>query len=513
MTKDDFLTRVWTLLQVPLQIILIGLAAVMVVLAAQRLGLNASLTELVGGTGGIILVGLLVFLIGVLAFLFLWWLAREAYKLIANPQIDDTRLQSMKDLPLGLPEGTVRAMLALIVGMVGLPLLLFSDVLHINAATSGYVSTIIAGVFSFYFGSRSSAGDAQTARNLSSAVGSLQSANNQLQSNNADLTTQRDQLQGQNQGLTQTATVSRKTQLSSQLDTLGNYTGLLETLVTTLGPALPKGLVPAGLDTLLAQGKSALTTASQLADGDITDNTIGGISKLVSNIAGASPLGGLLKSAAGIFGPLTEGAGPLGAVAIVLTVGWNLSASAYKRWCARVLDAPYEPGLIDIGTVSAASAALRMASCPIFSQVFAKVKDTQPGFYGTLVNTVLSDNAATELLKQYGPQGLFTGLSQVQQGVAEFRRVLLDDASAGDITDTQVKSAAATLAQGAADIQVGTPNVADINRVINELAARPATDEQKAALDALVLLTTKMHDQKIDVGAAIADLSKTGATT
>jgi hypothetical protein len=37
------------------------------------------------------------------------------------------KVAQLKDLPMGLPEGTVRAVLALIVAVVGLPLLLFSS--------------------------------------------------------------------------------------------------------------------------------------------------------------------------------------------------------------------------------------------------------------------------------------------------------------------------------------------------------------------------------------------------
>ena len=54
--------------------------------------------------------------------------------------------------------------------LIGLPLLLFSQALSLNDATAGYVNGIIAGVFGYYFGARSTAGDAATTRRLGEAL-------------------------------------------------------------------------------------------------------------------------------------------------------------------------------------------------------------------------------------------------------------------------------------------------------------------------------------------------------
>lgn len=83
------------------------------------------------------------------------------------------KVAQLKDLPMGLPEGTVRAVLALIVAVVGLPLLLFSSQLGTTPEIAGYLNGIITGVFGYYFGTRAAASTATTNNN---SVASAQQA-------------------------------------------------------------------------------------------------------------------------------------------------------------------------------------------------------------------------------------------------------------------------------------------------------------------------------------------------
>ncbi|MCW8085062.1 hypothetical protein [Sabulicella glaciei] len=87
-----------------------------------------------------------------------------------DPATTPEQVAALRDLPMALPEGTVRAVLALVAGIVGLPLLLFSQALALNEAVAGYANGIIAGVFGYYFGARSTAPDAQAARRAQEAL-------------------------------------------------------------------------------------------------------------------------------------------------------------------------------------------------------------------------------------------------------------------------------------------------------------------------------------------------------
>ena len=152
---------------------------------------------------------LLVFLIGVAFAAFLWWLAARSFAFLRDPRTTPEQLASLRELPLAPPEGTVRALLALIVGVVGLPLLLFSQALALNDATAGYVNGIIAGVFGYYFGARSTAADAATTRRLGEALAGQGRQAEALREENAALRTRAAEA------------AARPGQLTAALDTLG----------------------------------------------------------------------------------------------------------------------------------------------------------------------------------------------------------------------------------------------------------------------------------------------------
>ena len=117
-------------LRLPVRILLVGGAVILVFwLASQAQFPGMSLLTAAQPASGTVrlLIGVLVFAIGVALAGFLWWLSARFFALIANKSLDNAGLAAMKDLPMGLPEGTVRAVLALIVAVVGLPILLFSS--------------------------------------------------------------------------------------------------------------------------------------------------------------------------------------------------------------------------------------------------------------------------------------------------------------------------------------------------------------------------------------------------
>ncbi|MCA3279867.1 MAG: hypothetical protein ING10_11415, partial [Roseomonas sp.] len=106
------------ILRLPLRILLTGAAIAAVLGAGIALGLPGPEALLAafaapGATGLPALIGMMIFLIGIGFAAFLWWLAARSFALVANPAIGPERLAGLRDLPLALPEGTVRALLAL----------------------------------------------------------------------------------------------------------------------------------------------------------------------------------------------------------------------------------------------------------------------------------------------------------------------------------------------------------------------------------------------------------------
>jgi hypothetical protein len=482
-------------LRLPAQILLVGAAVILVVKAAQLLelpGAGALAALLDRGEGVANLAALLVFLVGIAIGVFLWWLADRFFSLLRDPTIPPERLASLRELPMALPEGTIRALLALIVGLVGLPILLFANALRLDAAIAGYINGIVMSVFAFYFGTRTGSGDGQTARHL---AGTLTTVREEARAANERAA----EAEGRAGSAAEAAT--RPTRLQDGIATIDRHLAAAEVLVKVLGPALPPGLIPAGSDEVLRRARQAADGARALAGGEITEGAVTAVLQAGRSLIGASPLGGLLGKAAGSL-PAIGGLGPIAGVALVLGLGWQLGSAEYRRWRARVLAAPYEARLIDFGVVTPTSAEIRMERCPIFSRAFSARK-REPGFFATLVDAVARDDAADRLWSLYGAEtSLFASREELEAGLDEFRRALLSEQASGDVGDAAVGAVAATLG-------VAAPPAEAVNAAIDTPVREDAAEDQQAALEALVMMVGTLREKKVDPALLIAELQRT----
>jgi hypothetical protein len=116
-----------------------------------------------------VLLGFVLF-VAALAFglgRYAWQLRRDFVALIGSAPRDPgiaaaDRLELFRSSPGGVPEGTVRAVIAIAVVLLALPAMVFSRALGLPS--TGEFGTIIGGVLGFYFGTRGSGGDAEAAR-------------------------------------------------------------------------------------------------------------------------------------------------------------------------------------------------------------------------------------------------------------------------------------------------------------------------------------------------------------
>jgi hypothetical protein len=485
---------VLSMIRLPFQIVMIGAAIILLLKAAQWIdipGVGTLAAALNAGEGLGNLAALLVFLVGVGVGVFAWWQAGKFLTVLRDPALPPDRLATLKDLPLALPEGTVRALLALIVGLVGLPILLFSKSLDLDPAIAGYVNGIIMSVFAFYFGSRSSAGDAQTARQLAGTLSTVQGE--------ARAAEQRASA-AEGRVVQAAADATRLTRLQEGIGKVDRHLAAAEVLVNVLGPALPKGLIPPNASDLLRRARSAAEGARAIAGGEITEASVGAVVRAGQELLGGSPVAGLIGKAAGAL-PAIGALGPAAGVALVLGLGWQLGSAEYRRWRARVLSAPYESKLIDFGVITPSSAELRMERCPIFSRAFA-AKRQEEGFFATLLDAVARDDAPDRLWAMFGEDAtLFASREEMQEGLDEFRRALLADQAANDVKPETVAAVAATLG-------IAPPPVDAVNKALDAGVTQAASDEEKAALEALVMMVGNLRDKKVDPAQLIAELQK-----
>ncbi|TCH98008.1 hypothetical protein EJV46_12405 [Roseococcus sp. SYP-B2431] len=464
-------------LAAPLKILLIGLSAVSILFCARLAGIGPAALLSTPGT----LAALLVFLVGLGFAAFLWWLASRCFTLLRDPATTPEQIAALRDLPLALPEGTVRALLALIVGVIGLPLLLFSQALALNDAIAGYVNGIIAGVFGYYFGARSSTPEAQAARRLGDALEGQQRANETLRTSEAAA---RDAA----------ARAGQPSRIAEAMATLERQLSVARILVQRLGPALPAGVIPPQAEGWLEDAERALGAARAAGGRGAGMAELGALQSASAALTGSgSPLASLLRAAAPLL-PAAAG-GPLAGVAMLLGLGWNLGSAAWRRFRAHLLEAPHDPALFEPGAITPASAELRLADAPVFARLFAP-RLAEPGFLAGLLDTCLREDAAERLWARYPG---FASPAEAAQGLAEFRRALLEDRVEADLSPDLVARIAQSL-NGAAP---GLRPAAAARAVLPQPGGEPA----QAALQALALLLGELRESHTDPVPLLAELT------
>jgi hypothetical protein len=515
---QSFYGVLWSVLRLPTQIILTG-AAVLLVLWGCTLFHFAALERLGAALSGVQLVptvvAVLFFLVGLSFAAFLWWVVGRYFNIVTSGKVSPDILATLKDLPVGLPEGTVRAILALIVAVIGLPLLLFSHVLTLNSEISGYINGIIAGVFGYYFGSR-------TTGIPNKALNQIVDANGRAVQAESD---RNDAQQAAADAQAQAGTASRAATFGPAVSKLQRDVSIGSTILDVIAPALPAGILPAGLSTALTTAKTALDAVNGVTAATATDSqqqtvqtALGAL--LGSSGSGTSALGSMISAAAPMLAGLgIPGLTPVSALVALLSVGVKLGSAEYQRWRARVLAAPLAHGLVEFGTVTPDDAHAALLESPIFLKAFAEVRDG-PGFDANLADKVLRDNALDLLWQQYGggtsgQPPLFSSQSELEAGLVEFDQALLASRGAGDIPDSMPAALTATLSQakdpamrpGAA----GTLTQSSLNQIVNAASKASAPGSSvatpaHAAFDALVTLVGHARQAGVDLVGAMSEV-------
>jgi len=257
-------------------------------------------------------------------------------------------------------------------------------------------------------------------------------------------------------------------------------------LVQRIGPALPPGLIPPQAAAMLEQAERVLSNARALPD-------LGALQAATAALTGRDgPLPALLRAAAPLL-PAAAG-GPLGGVAMLLSLGWSLGAAAWRRFRARLLDAPHDPALFDGGAITPASAELRLAEAPIFARLFT-TRAAEPGFLASLLDACLRPDAAERLWARFPG---FANPAEAEAGLTEFRRILLEDRVQADLTPDLVARITQSLATAAPALRP-EPQA-------RPLLPQPGPQEAHAALQALTLLLGEMRENRTDPAPILAEL-------
>jgi hypothetical protein len=525
-------SALWSALRLPIQILLLGLIILLLIWISTkiRVPLFDDISKALAGANVLeTIVAMLVFFVGLAFAGFLWWVVGRYFALVASGK----ELSSLKDLPMGLPEGSIRSLLAMIVAVVGIPLLVFSEAMHLSGTVSGYLNGIITGVFGFYFGTRAAGSSGQALNQIADARNRADQAEDE-----------RDQAVATADAATSDAAASkqqadaatRSSGFAGTVSKLNREVAVASSILDVIAPALPPGILPSGLSTVVNDARTALDTVKGVTSDTVSDGQSQILQTAITAITGsgggsAASLGSLIKTAAPMLSGLAiPGIGAVTALTALISVGFKLGSAEFARWRARVLAAPLAHGLIEFGTVTPDDAHAALLSSPIFAKAFAEEQD-RPGFDADLADAVLRDDAVDRLWQRYGaPAGdvtaaaapvakkgqpaLFTDRSQVQAGLTEFNQVLLAARCANDLPNGLPPTVTTVLSQ-AKDPQIraaATLNFsqATLNQIVNAAskASTPAANSPtnaQAAFDALVTLVGTSRQKGDDLLGAISE--------
>lgn len=507
--RDDAEGRVWAfiapIVSLPLRILLVGLAVITPLAVWHWLGFPGLRTILgTGVSGGVegvtILSAALVTGSGLFVIALLWWLIDRYFRLVQQGTIG-TDAGALRDLPLGLPEGTIRSVLALFVAAVGLPILILSNTLGLGDSIAGYVNGIISGVFGFYFGSRMQAPATQALNQIAAANRQVEQAQVVAQKKIAEIEAEAERAKAAGASDAVLGRLSRHLELSTSL-------------IDQIGSSGAGTLLPADLQQRVDAAQAALDGLSK-ASSPLDPKLVEAAQKAADDLITQSPIDFLLKLAAPMVGKPAL-------LASLLAVGWQCGSAAYQRWSALVLAAPITSMLLDPATVTGKEVGQTASSLTNLPQAWTEaVKD--PHFIERMAELLLDEDAADHLWVEFGKpkdasgsaltaDGFFQSRQEISAVLEQVKRELLSLRFAQDLTSSTVADAVGPLSNAEdpafrPSSEVTADSLVDAARSCNAASATGAQpDSVRAAFDALAVIVGICRLSKIDFPTALGEI-------
>lgn len=351
----------------------------------------------------LLVVGVLAaYLIG--AWFLLRHLADKAAMVSRAPGETATGLNRFLELPLGVPEGTVRALVSVFIIVFGFLLLALQGPLALTAseAVTGFLGTVIT----FYFASRAAEqsrhlveGAKDAADRAGRAAESAGTAANSASAAATDAVARTAAAGAAAAGAAAGATPEQQARIATLRDVQGKLQALRGLVAVAGSLGVGTGAV-AGADRALARVDGLLGRIAPVLGGQANAETIG---QLAQEAAGAlrdlgdlGPVGNAVSDAmatvgrvaaqsspiANALGGMLGGgavAGPAGLVAAVVVGGLQLvkEKEKFDRWKAAMLDTPLDLGLLP-AVVDAGLAAAALRRAPLLAERLAPNGAVEP---------------------------------------------------------------------------------------------------------------------------------------
>jgi hypothetical protein len=433
----------------------------------------------------------------------------------ASPaDVQEARLRAfalLHGMPLGVPEGTIRACIGLFIIVLGVCAIVFQR--QLGLGTTGELAGLLGTVLGFYFGTRSTSGDREAAREAT-RVAAEKTAEAASARQRADAVLAREgEIRAEAAQAAETEAKARST-LGEVVRIAGNARSIAEA-VASIAPDLPLARTAARVTTLADSAIAVVRSATAgTVDAGAVREAAGRAAALVAEIGGEDPLaklvsgatGGLagaLKGVAGLAGAVGGPLGLAGAVLVGAAGAFRIGTEHYRRWVARVLDRPYGLDLYPEGLSDAPMALSAIEVAPIFRRAYGGtiLAPRDLAAARALLAAALSPEAERLIPAgdgalrpaPVGEGGVFATTIELEQGIQQFRRAVLERIL--DQTDTA--PVAVTLPSGPVSVPQGT-----LRQAIDAAREDPGG---AAALDQLALAGARLaREPGVDITASLA---------
>jgi hypothetical protein len=429
-------------------------------------------------------------------------------------EVQQARLKAfalVQAMPLGVPEGTVRACIGLFIIVLGIAAIVFQR--QLGLGTTGELAGLLGTVLGFYFGTRTSAGEREAAREATRTAAEKTAE--------AEAATRRAEAAVAREGEIRAEAARAAEREAEARSTLGEAERIADNarriaeVVAEVAPDLPLARTAARVATLADSAIAvARSAAGGTADGGSVAEAAHRAASLVAEIRGEDPLAKLVSGAAGGLAGALKGAaglasavgGPLGlagAVLIGAAGAFRIGTEHYRRWVARVLDRPYGLDLYPEGLTDAAIALAALEAAPIFRRIYGEaiLAPRDLAAARALLAAALSPEAAALIPAgsgalrpaPVGEGGAFATTIELEEGIQQFRRAvlerILDQADSAPVTVTLPGRA------------IAVPQ-ATLRQAVDAAREDPGG---AAALDQLALAGAKLaREPGVDVAASLA---------
>jgi hypothetical protein len=296
--------------------------------------------------------------------------------------------------PAGLPVGTVRSVLALLIVTVSLYFIVLQAFRGLPFPDA--LTALIGAVIGFYFGGRTAASKGEDE--------ALREQVTQVQAERDQAVVEKD--------AGQAGALLKKVQKGIALSKAA----------AAILPANARGKY----DETLTRLEQGVGIVEGLSKGGNVAEAVKKAGELFELFKTANPVRDLVEKATRSFGRVLGSAVPsVGVIRGIVGVSTRLVGVAYQKWKARILRLPFSPAVIPLEVVDANTGFVLFLRSPIFKDAFAKeLEGNDRPFVETAVREFLREENLETLWARHKDR--FESREQFESGVEEFRRAAAD---------------------------------------------------------------------------------------